>query len=140
VVSDPSEPLIFHNTSYIGLETVMGPEKPGRIIVPIMDCADTFTLMTDQQLLRNFTEHHDQWAFAELVNRHGGMVCATARRLVDGDAEDVAQAVFLLLSQKAAGLDHQRNLAAWLYETTRRYSANWVRHRRLRRLSFPCIA
>jgi len=88
--------------------------------------------MTDQLLLMKFVDGRDQTSFAELVARHGGMVWATARRLAKDDADDVAQAVFLLLSQKAPTLVKYQNLSGWLYETTRYCAANARRQRRRR--------
>src|ERR1022692_86419 len=88
--------------------------------------------MTDRLLLRSFIEQRDQSAFAELVTRHGGMVYATARRLARDDADDIAQAVFLILSQKAATLTQHQNLAGWLYQTTRLCASNALRQRRRR--------
>lgn len=88
--------------------------------------------MTDQLLLMKFVDGRDQAAFADLVARHGSMVLATARRLAKDDADDVSQAVFLLLSQKAPALVQHRNLSGWLYETTRYCAANARRHRQRR--------
>ena len=80
--------------------------------------------MTDATLLRAYADHGSQAAFAELVDRHGGMVHATARRLAAGDADDVAQAVFLLLARRAADLRRHENLAGWLHETALLCAAN----------------
>ena len=57
--------------------------------------------MTDGELLQRYAAGRDAEVFAELVRRHGGMVHATASRLAREEAEDVTQAVFLLLAQKA---------------------------------------
>jgi RNA polymerase sigma factor (sigma-70 family) len=93
--------------------------------------------MTDRLLMQKFTKDRDQACFAELVHRHGAMVLATARRLARDDAEDVAQAVFLLLAQRAGRLAQHENLAGWLYETTRHCArnANRTRRRRLARIA-----
>ena len=89
--------------------------------------------MTDGDLLQRYAASRDSEAFTELVRRHGGMVHAAARRLAgDGDADDVAQAVFLLLAQRAGKLARHRNVAGWLYNVTR-YCASNARRTRGRR-------
>ena len=88
--------------------------------------------MTDGELLHRYAAGRDGEAFAELVRRHGPMVHAAAKRLAGADAEDVTQAVFLLLAQKAGGLARQRNVAGWLYNAARYCAAN-ARRTRARR-------
>ncbi len=95
--------------------------------------------MTDAALLRAFVDTRSQPAFAELVDRHGGLVSAAARRLAGDEADDVAQAVFLLLAQRAAALHRHPNLAGWLYGTTRLCAAN-VRRARVRRAAHTAAA
>ncbi|MEA2733837.1 MAG: hypothetical protein QOE14_288 [Humisphaera sp.] len=80
--------------------------------------------MTDGELLQRYAANRDGEAFAEIVRRHGGMVHATARRLARDEAEDVTQAVFLLLAQKAGKLVRYRNLAGWLYNVARYCASN----------------
>ena len=60
-------------------------------------------------------------AFRTLVERHSGMVHGTALRIVGDEhlAEEVTQAVFILLMRKAAGLRSGTVLAGWLYRTAR---------------------
>jgi RNA polymerase sigma factor (sigma-70 family) len=77
--------------------------------------------MTDTELLDQYARLGDGAAFGVLVQRHIGLVYASARRHV-GDvhlAEDVTQAVFVLLAAKAPGLRHQAALPAWLLTATR---------------------
>ncbi|MFT3786358.1 MAG: RNA polymerase sigma factor [Tepidisphaeraceae bacterium] len=81
-------------------------------------------MRTDQALLQQFVDMRDQPAFTELVNRHVHFVYATARRQCPDEADDVTQAVFILLAQKAASLTNTLNLAGWLYRTALLCSSN----------------
>lgn len=88
----------------------------------------------DGQLLGLFAEAGNQEAFAELVRRHGAMVCATARRVLGDahEAQDVAQAVFVVLARKATALRRDPSVAGWLYKVTWRLAVN-ARTSRIRR-------
>src|SRR5262245_11873259 len=81
--------------------------------------------MTDLELLERFSRTGDDDAFAELVRRHIAWVSSTARRLVGNAslADDVTQAVFVLLAQKAGSLRRETVLSSWLFTVTR-YAAN----------------
>jgi RNA polymerase sigma factor (sigma-70 family) len=72
---------------------------------------------SDGQLLERFAARRDEDAFAVLVERHGPMVLGLCRRILHDchEAEDVFQAVFLILARKAVALDKRRSLAPWLY-------------------------
>jgi len=75
--------------------------------------------VSDRELLERFSGSKDDLAFNALVRRHGGMVFAVARRILANthDAEDVCQAVFLLLAEKAASCQWQPSIANWLHQT-----------------------
>ena len=92
--------------------------------------------MKDWQLLQQWVEHRSETAFAQLVDRHIDFVHNCARRQV-GDpslAQDVTQAVFLLLSRKASSFGQSIILTSWLFRTTRFIAtrAQRAEYRRLR--------
>jgi RNA polymerase sigma factor (sigma-70 family) len=99
--------------------------------------------LTDRELLARFAAGRDEGSFAALVRRHGPMVFATCRRALpcEQDAEDVFQAVFLVLARKAGG--HWRDgVGAWLHEVARRLTAEFcsrdaARRRRERAAARP---
>jgi RNA polymerase sigma factor (sigma-70 family) len=74
--------------------------------------------MSDGQLLRQFCQDGNQYAFEQLVRRHGSMVTAAARRIVRNptDVEDCVQAVFIVLARKAASLHARQSVAGWLHQ------------------------
>lgn len=78
--------------------------------------------MDESQALRDYAQTGSHAAFAELVARHVDLVYSAALRQTHGDkhmAEDVAQAVFILLARKAKSLRHETVIAAWLVTATR---------------------
>ncbi len=85
--------------------------------------------MEDHQLLADYARTGSEAAFAQLVERHLGLVHAAARRQVNDDAlaADVAQAVFLLLARKAGSFGPKSVLAGWLFRTTRFVAARTQR-------------
>ena len=85
--------------------------------------------VTDIALAREFAASHSEPAFAELVRRHINLVYSVALRYVGNaqDAQDVTQAVFIILAQKAAKLRGYTVLTGWLYETTRFTALRFLR-------------
>lgn len=77
-------------------------------------CAKALAPEPDQKLLQLFRENGDQHAFRALVEKHQGAVLAVARRFVrEEDAEDVSQAVFLILVCKMRATEIV-SLHSWL--------------------------
>jgi RNA polymerase sigma factor (sigma-70 family) len=83
----------------------------------------------DHQLLAEFARENSEAAFAALVERHVNLVFSTALRSVGNAhaAEEISQAVFIILAQKAGKLSSQVVLSGWLYQTTRLTAANYLR-------------
>jgi RNA polymerase sigma factor (sigma-70 family) len=85
--------------------------------------------MEDAQLLREFAANRSETAFRTLTDRYVNLVHSAALRRVGNAqlAEDISQAVFILLARKAGSLSAGTILAGWLYRTT-----NFVADRALR--------
>jgi RNA polymerase sigma factor (sigma-70 family) len=90
---------------------------------------------TDAGLLERFVRHKDEDAFAALIGRHGPMVIGVCRRILGGphEAEDVAQATFLVLARKAGTIRRPATLAAWLHRTAHNLALKWRRDETRRR-------
>jgi RNA polymerase sigma factor (sigma-70 family) len=90
--------------------------------------------MTDRQLLADFVERRDEWAFAALVHRHGAMVLSVCRRTLRDatDAEDAFQATFLVLARKAASIRKAEALGNWLHHVAYRAALKLRTDRRRR--------
>jgi RNA polymerase sigma factor (sigma-70 family) len=91
--------------------------------------------LDDRQLLGAYTSQGDESAFAELMRRHGALVRAAARNVVGAEstADDIAQATFFALAQKARSLgDREGSLAGWLYRVAT-YLARSARRVEIRR-------
>src|SRR5262249_28091211 len=73
--------------------------------------------LPDAELLERFAAWRDETAFTVLVQRHGPLVLAACRRLLNDRhaAEDALQATFLVLARKGGLLKPPEALGPWLY-------------------------
>ena len=92
------------------------------------------TMNDDLTLLRDYSRNQSESAFAELVSRHISLVFSVAMRQVCDPhlAEEITQAVFIILARKADALGGQTILPGWLCRTARYVSAKALRTQRRR--------
>ena len=86
----------------------------------------------DHELLAQYAQgprENSEAAFAALAERHVNLVYSTALRSLGNShaAEEVSQAVFIVLANKAGKLSRRVVLSGWLYQTTRLTAANFLR-------------
>jgi RNA polymerase sigma factor (sigma-70 family) len=89
----------------------------------------------DIALLKQYADENSESAFAELVTRYVNLVYSAAQRSVGNAhaAEEITQAVFIILAHKAKNFSKARRgvaatvLSGWLYQTARLTAANYLR-------------
>jgi RNA polymerase sigma factor (sigma-70 family) len=91
--------------------------------------AGTAVGLSDAQLLERFIQCNDEGAesaFNALVERHGPMILAVCRRVLNDehDAQDALQATFLVLVRKAGTVRKRESIADWLRGVALRVSAH----------------
>ena len=85
--------------------------------------------LNDHELLVEFARNGSETAFAGVVTRHVNLVYSTALRFSGNPhhAEEITQAVFIILARKAGKLSPRVVLSGWLYQTARLAAANFVK-------------
>ena len=99
--------------------------------------------LDDNALLREYVERDSEEAFAALVTRHVNKVYSVALRLTGNphSAEEITQAVFVILAKKSRHLGKRVILSGWLYQTARLTAVTFIRGgiRRARREQEACM-
>src|SRR5689334_1463629 len=94
-------------------------------------------LLDDAELLSAYATQRSEKAFAMLVERHVSLVYSSALRQVRDPhlADEITQAVFIILARKAGSLNRKTVLAGWLCRTAHFTACNALKaqHRRLHR-------
>jgi uncharacterized protein (TIGR03435 family) len=87
------------------------------------------TGLDDHELLAEYARSESEAAFATLVERHVNLVYSAGLRFTGNPhhAEEITQAVFVILARKAGGLRRGTVLSGWLYQTARLTAANFVK-------------
>jgi RNA polymerase sigma factor (sigma-70 family) len=94
------------------------------------------TMISDLELLQDYTRNKSEESFTALVNRHLNLVYSAAFRQVRSPqlAEEVAQSAFTDLARNAGKFQPDTILTAWLYQVTRRTAIDVVRKESRRQL------
>ncbi len=91
----------------------------------------------DMELVREYAATGSEEVFAQIASRHVAMVHSVALRHVRNphQAEEITQAVFIILAKKAGSLRANTVLSGWLFHTARLTAANFqkMEMRRIRR-------
>src|SRR5260370_24970538 len=99
-------------------------------------CRLAATASSDEQPLADFRARRSDEAFSALLGRHGPMVLNVCRRILHDAhaAEDVFQATFLVLADRAGAIRRRASLAGFLHGVAYRLA---VRARRRRMQNLP---
>ena len=94
-----------------------------------MDIIEWMAELEDHDLLEEFVRNESEPAFATLVGRHASLVYSTALRFTANPhhAEEITQAVFVILARRAGRLSRRTVLSGWLYQAARLTAANFTR-------------
>jgi RNA polymerase sigma factor (sigma-70 family) len=93
--------------------------------------AGTVAGLTDGQLIERFLSTRDEDAFALLVGRHGPMVVAVCRTVLNDspEVEDAFQATFLILIRRAGTIWRRDAVGGWLHRVAHRVAVQASRDR-----------
>jgi len=85
--------------------------------------------LTDMVLLRQYFDENSEDAFATLVSRYVNLVYSAALRKAGNPsaAEEITQAVFIILAKKADRLSPKTIFSGWLYQTARLTASTYLR-------------
>src|SRR5689334_6757087 len=89
------------------------------------------TTFSDRDLIIKYVRRQDHDAFAELVRRYIALVHSAALRQTrdPGLADDVTQAVMIVLARRAREISSEVVLASWLFTVTHHIAQNALKSR-----------
>jgi RNA polymerase sigma factor (sigma-70 family) len=94
-------------------------------------------MIDDEQLLQRYVKTGDETAFSTIVEQYKGLVYGSALRQTNNAAlaEEITQAVFIVLARKASTLKPGTILSGWLFRATRFISCSAIKaeQRRVKR-------
>lgn len=90
--------------------------------------------MADRELIEAYADRESEPAIAELISRYNSLVYRTCFRLLRNthDAEEAAQATFVVLARKAGSLRAEGKLNGWLHRVARNVGLHALRNRAAR--------
>jgi len=104
------------------------------IELPLSDKSEEFPFIgyrneDDENLVRLYIEHEDEWAFNEIVNRYSCKIYRHALKYTKNErnADDILQEVFLTLVEKLETFRNESNFSTWLYSLTKNTSLMYLR-------------
>src|SRR5581483_6434714 len=128
-------PFVIRHSSFAGRFAKL---PPGRAKNPVTfagrrPCMDKM-MTDDMELVRQYAHHQSEEAFAAIVSRHVNLVYSVALRQVRDPhlAEEITQAVFIILARKAASLGPDTIVSGWLCRTARFAAADALKSQRRR--------
>jgi RNA polymerase sigma factor (sigma-70 family) len=91
--------------------------SPVGCFIQSLSVAHLVAVAPDAELLKRFTVHREEAAFAALVQRHGPLVLGICHRVLNDTqiVEDCFQETFIVLARKAGFLKGPEALGSWLY-------------------------
>src|SRR5439155_26759611 len=110
-------PLIGESACFSGdCAMTAGPLAPVLHHIHLLAGVDEARALSDGQLLARFAARRDEASFGVLIERYGALVLSVSRRILEApEAEDVFQAVFLVLAHRAATIRHSEPRAGCLH-------------------------
>jgi RNA polymerase sigma-70 factor (ECF subfamily) len=83
----------------------------------------------DEKLVKLYSQHEDEWAFNEIVNRYSCKIYRLAIKYTENErnADDIMQEVFLTLVEKLGTFRNESKFSTWLYSLTKNTSLMYLR-------------
>ncbi|GJM15765.1 MAG: RNA polymerase sigma factor [Thermodesulfobacteriota bacterium] len=101
---------------------------------PLIDKSEDFSFIRyrnedDENLVKLYLNHKDEWAFNELVNRYSCKIYRLALKFTKNErnADDVLQEVFITLVEKLGTFRNESKFSTWLYSIAKNTCLMYLR-------------